>query len=164
MKRKFEKIKIFFNNKYLSPIIKLLKQGTTPREIALGIAIASVLGVFPVLGSTTILITIFAIVLRLNLPLVQLINVSVYPLQLILLVPFMKLGEILFGFEKLNYSIGEITEMIAESIPEAISTLWNVTMQGIAAWAVIAPFISLIIFYALFPLIHKLRNNHNHQE
>ena len=85
------KLKELFNNKYVEPVKKLLLQGITPKSIALGIAGAAVIGVFPVLGSTTILCTVFAFSFRLNLALVQLINFSVYPLQLILIVPMMKL-------------------------------------------------------------------------
>lgn len=148
-----EKIRTFFNNKYVAPVKKLLLQGTTPREIALGVAVSFVLGLFPVLGSTTLLTTGFALLFRLNLPLVQLINFTVYPLQIIMLVPFMKLGELIFRFESVNYGLSEITNMLAESIPDTISLLWNVTMQAIGAWFIVAPIISIVLFYTLFPLL-----------
>ena len=96
-----EKIKSFLGNKYIEPVKKLLMQGTTPSALALGISGALVIGLFPVLGSTTLLCALFALVFRLNLPLIQLINFSVYPLQLIMLIPLMKLGEKIFGVERL---------------------------------------------------------------
>jgi uncharacterized protein (DUF2062 family) len=152
-----EKFKKYLTKKYIAPVVLLLKQGTAPRDIAFGIAGAAVLGLFPVLGSTTLLITGFALLFRLNLPLVQLINFSVYPLQIILLIPFMKLGEILFGFEKLNYNLDEITSMIADSIPNAIAALWNVTIQAIAAWSLIAPLIGLLLFYSLYSVLRRIK-------
>lgn len=152
-----DKIKSFFNSKYLVLIKQLLSQGISPREIALGIAGGFVIGVFPVLGSTTILSTIFAMAFRLNLPLVQLVNFSVYPLQIILLVPFMKLGEYIFGFDKLNYSLNEIVDLIGSDVLNAISILWNVTMQAIGAWVAVAPFAAFVLFLIFLKLINKIK-------
>ena len=87
----------FFHRKLVLPVINLLRQGITPEKIALSLAIGICLGVFPLLGSTTILCTLAAILFRLNLPAIQLVNYFVYPLQLALLIPFIRLGEALLG-------------------------------------------------------------------
>lgn len=143
-----------FNSKYVLPIKKLLVQGISPKSIALGIAGAAVIGVFPVLGSTTILCTAFALLFRLNLPLVQLINFTVYPLQLLLLIPFMKLGELLFQFEKLRYGFNDIVNMVSEDVLNAIAILWNVTLQAIGAWAIVAPIAAIILFSVLLKILN----------
>ena len=156
MKFTKEKIKALFNNKYVVPVKKLLMQGISPKSIAFGIAGAAVIGVFPVLGSTTILCTAFALAFRLNLPLVQLINFTVYPLQLILLVPFMKLGEILFNIEKLRYGLNDIVKMIGDNTLHAIAVLWNVTMQAIGAWIIVAPVAALGIYFILHYLLKRI--------
>jgi len=157
MEMKKIKLKELFNNKYIEPVKKLLLQGITPKSIALGIAGAAVIGVFPVLGSTTILCTVFAFSFRLNLPLVQLINFSVYPLQLILIVPMMKLGEIFFGFEKLQYGFNDIVKMIGDNTFNAIAVLWNVTLQAIGAWFIIAPVAAFIIFVIMHSVLKNFR-------
>ena len=153
MKFNKEKIITLLNNKYVVPVKKLLMQGISPKSIAVGIAGAAVIGVFPVLGSTTILCTAFALTFRLNMPLVQLINFSVYPLQLILLIPFMKLGEMLFQFERLRYGLNDIVNMIGENAFNAIEVLWNVTIQAIGAWIIVAPIAALIIFLILYKIL-----------
>jgi uncharacterized protein (DUF2062 family) len=66
--------------------------GLSPTTIALILAVGLVLGVFPVYGCPTVLCVLAAIVLRLNLPAVQLINQLVLPLQLVLLVPLNRFG------------------------------------------------------------------------
>jgi uncharacterized protein (DUF2062 family) len=66
--------------------------GLSPTTIALILAVGMVLGVFPVYGCPTVLCVVAAIVLRLNLPAVQLINQLVLPLQLVLLVPLNRFG------------------------------------------------------------------------
>src|SRR5438046_264647 len=95
----------FFYRKVILPIIDLMRQGITPEKIALSLAFGIGLGVFPVLGSTTILCALAAIVFRLNLPSIQLVNYFVYPLQLGLLIPFLRFGEILFRSPHVSLSL-----------------------------------------------------------
>lgn len=49
------------------PLLTLLRQGIAPQQIALSLAFGLGLGIFPVLGVSTILCTAVALVLRLNL-------------------------------------------------------------------------------------------------
>ncbi|MCX6170235.1 MAG: DUF2062 domain-containing protein [Ignavibacteriales bacterium] len=152
-----EKIKKLFSSKYVVPIKKLLMQGTSPKMIAIGVSGALVIGLFPVLGSTTLLCTLFALTFRLNLPLVQLVNFSVYPLQLILIIPLMKLGTMVFGFEKLKYGFNDIVNMISHDTLHAVAVLWNVTMQAIGVWLLIAPIFAFLIYLILHPILKSLK-------
>jgi uncharacterized protein (DUF2062 family) len=77
----------------VNPVLDLLRQGVTPEKISLSIALGITLGVTPVLGSTSVLCFLAAVLLRLNLPALQLVNYLVYPLQFALLVPFIRVGE-----------------------------------------------------------------------
>ena len=65
----------------------LLGEGLSVEKISLCIALGTALGIFPVVGSTTLMSAIAALVLRLNLPAIQAVNYLVYPLQLVLLAP-----------------------------------------------------------------------------
>jgi uncharacterized protein (DUF2062 family) len=73
--------------------------------LSLSIALGAVIGILPVLGSTTLLCAAAAILLRLNLPVIQLSNYLVYPLQIALLIPFVRLGAFLFQVEAPPFSI-----------------------------------------------------------
>ncbi len=148
-------IKSTLAGKFITPVKNLLLQGTSPRLIAIAIAGAAVLGIVPVIGSTTLLCTIFALSLRLNIPLVQLVNFSVYPLQVIMIIPFMKMGEYIFGIESLNYSLDDIYRLVTGDILNAISVLWNVTLQGIGAWAISAPILFSLIYFPLYAILRK---------
>src|SRR5205823_6730685 len=85
-------------------ILDMLRQGITPERIALSIALGGVLGVFPVLGSTTILCAAAAFVLRLNLAAMQVVNLLVYPLQLLLFLPFLQAGSRITGAARITLS------------------------------------------------------------
>jgi uncharacterized protein (DUF2062 family) len=67
-----------------------------PEALALIVALGLVFGTFPVYGCSTLLCLLAALVLRLNAPAVQAVNYLATPLQLALLVPFHRVGRLLF--------------------------------------------------------------------
>lgn len=64
----------------------------SPETIAMIFALGLVLGVFPVFGLPTLLCWAAAIVFRLNLPAIQLVNQICSPLQYALLIPLARAG------------------------------------------------------------------------
>jgi len=69
-----------------------LRQGISPRRLALTLALGFAVGCFPVVGIPTALCALLALALRLNLPAIQAANYLVMPLQILLIVPFVRLG------------------------------------------------------------------------
>jgi uncharacterized protein (DUF2062 family) len=147
----------FFLRRVLGPILDLLRQGITPEKIALSIAFGIVLGVFPALGWTTLLCLAAAAWLRLNLPAMQLVNLLVYPLQLILLVPFLRAGELLFRSPSMGLSLPQIVGLIHAGMWQAIKVLWVVTVHGIVVWAILAAPAIFVIYKVLAPLLRRAR-------
>lgn len=146
----------FFYRKFVLPIIDLLRQGITPEKIALSLAFGIGLGVFPVLGSTTILCALAAILFRLNLPAIQLVNYFVYPLQLALLIPFMRFGEVLFRSPHVSLSLTIIFASIKRSAWQATKTYWTSGWHAMLAWCLVGPVAIWIIYLALVPTLRKL--------
>ncbi len=145
----------FLQRRLVKPILDLLRQGGTPEKIALSITLGFVLGVFPVLGSTTALCALAALVLRLNLPAIQIINYFVYPLQIALLIPFSRLGERLFRTPHLPLSVPQIYAMIHANMAEAIHTLWTTTWHAIVVWCLLAPLAAVLVYTALVPALRR---------
>lgn len=138
--------------KVLDTIVGLLRQGTSPEEIARAAALAGVLALFPVLGSTTLLCAGAAAWFRLNLPLMQLVNFLVYPVQLALLIPFMSVGTRLFGLPALP-GLTQLVKLVATDPWGAIRVFWPATLSGIGTWLVLSPLAAVVIYAAiLFPL------------
>ena len=144
------------NYRWLKPFIQLLGQGVSPEKIALTIALGIILGVTPVLGVTTLLCTLAAILLRLNLPAIRLVNGVVYPLQFILLIPFYRLGAWMFRAEASTISLGGVTALIREGVGHAIRTLWVVTMHALLAWLALGIMALAILYAVLVPLLRQL--------
>jgi uncharacterized protein (DUF2062 family) len=141
--------------KLIQPFIDLLKQGVTPEKIALTVALGISLGVTPVIGSTTMLCTLAAVTLRLNLPAILLVNGAVYPLQLTLLVPFLRAGAWLFRVDGPKISISEIFNLIRANVWHAIATLWIATLHALVVWLLAGCAASAIVYLVLLTLLHR---------
>jgi uncharacterized protein (DUF2062 family) len=120
------------------------------------IAIGLALGIFPALGSTTLLCFLAALLFRLNLPAIQLVNYLVYPLQLVLLLPFIRAGEFLFHSARLPLSLSQIATMFKASAWQTTKILWLSTVHAIVVWALIAPLAIYVLYLALAPLLRKV--------
>lgn len=146
----------FLSRHLIEPIVALLTQGITPEKIALSLAFGIVLGVFPVLGSTTLLCAAAALIFRLNLAAIQLVNYLIYPLQLFFLVPFIRMGEKLFRAAPLPLSLAQILTMIRSDLAKAVSTLWIAEVHAICAWLLIGPAAILLIYFLLSRALRKV--------
>jgi uncharacterized protein (DUF2062 family) len=142
--------------KIVLPIIALLRQGITPEKIALSIALGATIGVFPVLGSTTLLCAAAALILRLNLPAIQLVNYLMYPLQLILFVPFLDAGSRIMRTVPIALSTKQVFGMIESDPWRLIKILWSATLGAMTIWVVLSPLVIGIIYVVLAPLLRRL--------
>ncbi len=134
-----------------------LGQGVTPEKIALSIVLGLVLGVTPVLGSTSLLCLVAAVVFRLNLPTIQAVNYLVAPLQLALLLPFYRIGERMFSVSPLRLSLAQLLQLVRGDVWHAVGTLWAATLRALVAWGLIGTVASLVAYAALTPALRRLR-------
>ena len=122
-------------------------------KIALCLAMGATLGVFPVLGITTLLCTVAAFVFRLNLPAIQIVNYLVYPVQLALLTPFYSIGSWLFNKESWLTPGENLITLIKIDFWGSMASLWNLTLYAIITWMVICPILVLVLYMILKPMI-----------
>jgi uncharacterized protein (DUF2062 family) len=147
----------FLKRRIVDPIVRLLRQGISPEKVSLGLACGIMIGVFPVVGVTTVLCTIVAIIFRLNLPAIQLVNYLVYPLQFALLIPFFHFGDWLFGAEPLPFSAQELVALFKADFWGAVRQLWDTTLRAIAAWSLVCLPAVAALYFALTPLLKRLK-------
>jgi uncharacterized protein (DUF2062 family) len=138
------------------PIFALLRLGATPEKLAWSIAVGLLIGVNPILGSTTILCLAVAFLFRLNVAASQIGNHIVYPLELLLVIPFMRLGSFLFHTEPIPLSPKALLES-ARTNPIALTRqLWHWEWHAFLVWASVAAITIPLIAVALTPLFRKL--------
>jgi len=145
----------YFKDKIAAPLLELLKKDITPEKLALTVSFGFVLAVFPVFGTTTILCVIFAFVFRLNHAAIQIVNYAVYPLWAILLIPFYKIGGMLFQSSVINLSVEQIVTLFRTDIWEFVQSLGVATLYAIVAWLAICPFVAGILYFITLPIFKK---------
>ncbi len=145
--------------KLLNLIKSLLKEGMSLKKISFCIALGVALGIFPVLGTTTLLCTVAAISLRLNFPAIQVVNYGVYPLQLVLLAPFYSAGTWLFGDENWAFIGENLTEMLTTDFWGNVSRIWDMTLYAVLIWLIVSPFLVLLLYNLLKPVIRGLASS-----
>ena len=146
----------FLRRRVVAPIARLLLQGIGPQQIALSIAIGLIVGVFPVLGVSTILCTFAALALRLNLVAVHAVHYTATPLQLLLIIPFVRVGEHLVGAAPQPLSISEGLALIDRGVGSAIITLWDAIVHAVIGWLAIGPFALWLIYLLSAALLKRM--------
>jgi uncharacterized protein (DUF2062 family) len=146
-----------WGRRVIRTFVDLLRQGITPEKIAFTIALGLSLGVTPVLGSTSLLCTLAAIMFRLNLPAIQLINYLAYPLQIALLIPFLRLGAWIFRAPPVQLSVTQIFEMIRRDVLHTIVVYWTATWHALIAWLILATLSTGVIYVGLVPILRQAK-------
>jgi hypothetical protein len=143
------------DNRITRAVLALLGQGITPHKVALTLVLGVLLGVMPVIGASTTLCLVAAFALGLNLPLIQLVNYLVYPLQIFLLIPFVQVGQRLFGEPPLPFTLTDIKAMFLAGFWQAMMQLWGYLLHGLAAWLILGGLAGVLAYFALLPLLKR---------
>lgn len=146
----------FFRRKIVSPILEQLNRGVTPRKVALSVALGVTLGVFPIIGASIVVCAAAGYLLRLNMPIVILVSFIVYPLQIPLVLVFIKLGVPLFGADPLPLTPAELKARLLSEPLSLFKDFGESILYAVLAWAVIVPVATAILYFLFLPLIRRL--------
>lgn len=146
----------FWQRRVRDPIVAQLTQGITPEKIALTIAVGSAFALFPVLGTTTLLCFLVAWGLRLNQPLVQLINQALWPAHLPAILLCIRLGERIFGAPHARPSFRAMRELLWSDPTTFFHRFGLTIMYAIVAWAILAPFYMVVVYYIALPITREV--------
>jgi len=143
-------------SRVLAPIVQQLTQGLSADTIALTIAVGLCIAVIPIIGVTTALSFLAAWALRLNQPIIQTINWTSYPLQLLLIIPFIRLGERIFHSPRMRFSLDELVGMARADPLGTLRALGATFGHAAAAWLLCAPVIVGTVYLAIRPVLQAL--------
>jgi uncharacterized protein (DUF2062 family) len=147
--------KDFFKRKLGDPILAQLKQGTTPKNLALSCSLGLTLSLFPILGSTSLLCLGVGVALKLNHPTLQAVNYLMTPLQLLGIPIFLHVGESLFGLNHVSFNPMRLGKELTSNPGAFFSHYGSSALAGIFIWACIAPIIAFIIYKITFAIFHR---------
>ena len=129
-------------------------RGISPRRLALTLALGFAIGCIPVVGIPTLVCAALALTLRLNLPAIQAANYAVMPLQLLLIVPFVRLGGWLMASSH-NPSLS--TDALLHASPQMVAAQMGwLAGQALLAWVLIAMPAVLLLTFTLTKVLRRI--------
>jgi uncharacterized protein (DUF2062 family) len=140
------------------PILALLRMGASPEKLAWSIAAGLLIGINPILGSTTLLCLALAFLFRLNVAASQLGNHIVYPLELILVIPFIRTASRIFHTAPMPLSASELLHAAREHPLALTRQLWLWEWHAFLVWVILAAVAVPVIALTLTPLLRRLLN------
>ena len=152
-----EKTESLWRRRIRTPLLALLRQGATPEKLSLAIALGFVLGVFPVLGVTTLLCIAVVAALRLNQVAAQVGNGVSALFFIPLLIPFVRLGERVTGAEPFPLSVEQILKVAEHGTVVFLRTFSVAVLHGVLGWMLAAPVAVGALYLALLPLLRRAR-------
>ena len=97
------------------------------------------LGMFPLVGVTTVACALVASILRLKQAPIQLGNYAALPLQLLLIIPFLRLGERISGAARFVFDPSALLKGFPNVPESTVRAVLMAQWHMIEGWAVIAP-------------------------
>jgi uncharacterized protein (DUF2062 family) len=146
----------FWRRRVVDPLVDLLAQGLTPERLALSLATGLVLGLFPIVGVTTLLCVAAGFAFRLNHLALQLANHLAYPLQLPLVLAFVRIGERLVGAPRVSFEPLKLVRHFERDAAGFLREFGLTGLHGILGWSLVAPVLLLAVFFSLRPLLRRL--------
>ncbi|HEV7609109.1 MAG TPA: DUF2062 domain-containing protein [Steroidobacteraceae bacterium] len=148
----------FLQRRLVTPLLALLRQGVTPRELALTLSLGSAIGLIPVLGVSTALCALAAVFLKLNMPAIQLVNYLLMPVQLLLIIPLLRFGELLTNAPRFPITLESGLALLSHGVIDAVQILATAIVHATLGWIVLAPLLAFALFRVLEPVLRHLNN------
>jgi uncharacterized protein (DUF2062 family) len=145
-----------FDRIVVQPLIRLLRVGATPEKLAWSLAVGVVVGINPLLGSTTLVVLALTGVLRLNLVAGQVGNHVAYPLELVLFPVFIKLGSMVFATPKPPLDGKKLLAAMRHHPWDTTRLLWLWEWHALVVWAVLAAAIMPVVAFSLRPMLRRM--------
>ena len=148
-----------FERRVRDPLVLQLTQGITPEKIALTLAFGFSLGMFPVFGFTTLFCFCAAYVLKLNQPMIQLLNQALWPVHLPVFFACWKIGETMFHVapdERIKLGPRVIYNAFRSDLMQAFHDYGEGLFHTIIVWAILVPPTIVVVYYVSLPIIRSV--------
>lgn len=130
------------------PFVVILRRGLEPKLLSLSAALGLTFGVFPVCGVTFVLCTIASVILRsrCHWPTLVLANFVVTPFQFGLVVPFVRVGELVTHGRHFPFTSKALWDVLRGRASRDV--LFGI-LHAVIGWSIFAP-VCFSFFYVIF--------------
>jgi uncharacterized protein (DUF2062 family) len=133
----------------ISKITTLFKQGLTPKELSQSILVSGLISTIPIIGVSTFIITTVSLKSKLNLPVMIALSYLMWPVQILLIIPFIRIGEFIFSVPRNHHTVEEIISSFHDSFFRTLSHLSFELLCGLGGWLFTAVPIAIGIYLLL---------------
>jgi len=144
-------------NRLFQTLLDFLKQGKSPRELALAVSLGVIIGMFPIQGTTTMICIAISLIFRLNLVVIQIANYLSIPLMIAMQVPMYSLGHRLFNTRPYALKGDEILLLFQHDFPGTLGQLSRSVLYATFMWLILAPIMGGIIYYISLRIIKRMK-------
>lgn len=146
----------FWRRRIVAPIRAQLTQGVAPDQIASTLAVGTTCSLFPFLGLTSLLNLGVGLALRMNQPILQTLNQLLGPVQLALILVYVRLGEVVWGERGGHFTLGEMLATFREApFSLFLEKFGWAGLHAFTAWLLTAPLLLAAIYLPLRPILTR---------
>lgn len=146
----------FWQRRVLPPLLAQLRQGVTPDRIALTLGVGTACSLLPFFGFTSLLNLGAGVAFKLNQPILHLLNWLLGPLQLALILVYVRTGEILWGGTTQPFTLGEMLAAFRD-VPFAdfLARFGWAGVHALTAWGLTSPALIALVTFGTRPLLRR---------
>jgi uncharacterized protein (DUF2062 family) len=147
----------FWQRRVVAPLRAQLTQGVTPDKLAATLAVGTACSLFPFLGFTSLLNLAVGFALRMNQPVLQSLNQLLGPLQIVLILGYLRLGEIIWRDPAMPFTVSGMVETFSgRTLVEFLRIFGRAGLHAFTAWALTAPLLIAALYFTLRPAMRRL--------
>ncbi len=152
-----KKIKGWTERKFVSPIRTAIKEGISIERLSVSLALGITVGLIPLYGTTTVIVGLIALSLRLNFVAMQIAHYIVHPIQIALLIPFLKMGDTLLKGNEVSFTVHQYIQLFKTDFWATLKDLWLVNLSAVGIWLILSVPLFLALYYLLVYTIRKYK-------
>jgi uncharacterized protein (DUF2062 family) len=142
-------------NRFSAKIKDALLLGISPRKLALTVTLGFIVGILPLVWGTSLLCAILALRFGLNQACIQAANFLAYPVQILLFLPFYRIG---------IWIIPETPTLSTDLFRAGFEGNWNghihsmamATCRALAAWSCLALPAAVLVYLLLLRIFNRM--------
>ena len=140
----------------VGPVLAQLKQGVTPDKIALTLAVGTACSLLPFFGFTWLANLAAGLWLRLNQPILQTLNQVLGPLQLVLILVYVRIGERIWGAPEMPLSVTVLAKSFTDDPGAFLQRFGWTGVHAATAWGLSVPVIVAAVYLPLRGVMRRV--------
>lgn len=147
----------FWRRRLVEPVKAQLTQGVSPDKIAATLAVGTVCSLFPFLGFTSLLNLAVGIRLRMNQPIMQVLNQLLGPIHIVMIVLYVRVGEWICRTDGPRFTVTEMVNSFRhEPLLDFLAHFGWAGIYAFTAWILSIPVLLVLIYYPARMLCRRL--------